>query len=141
MDESTSTNSLPEGSVKLAITVEDVVKYRVPVGFLRILGLDGDLYRPDAFVQLHESYDKTVVRFRTSMVDEQGKQEQYYIRKNLDDFVFSTIDAKEIHLRAAMDTLIELKTILKQGILEAEQVKMVNDLIRDVHAKLSARET
>lgn len=140
MEELNLDNLFPSGplsdNIKLAIRVEDALKFKVRMKDLLVLGLDGKLHQPESFIQLHESHNKVVVRFGVKQ-----EQEYLFIRKNLDDFVFSTVSAEEIHHKSTFNTLMELKTNLQPGVLTVVQEENLNDMIRSIHLALKVMET
>jgi len=119
-------DDLSGGRIKVAISVENILRLKVPVCYLRVLGLDGESYTPSDY-----SIISDVVRFRA--VTEDG---DYFIRLKPSDFVFSVRSEQEINLLFGLQTLMELKHNLRRDLLEPNDFVTIDGLIRTIKAKL-----
>lgn len=116
--------------IKLAITVAEALRFKIPMDALRLLASDGNTYIPLDCMLLQDSLN--TIRFRTTV---DGDQE-YFIRKLPGDYIFSTLDEREIHLKFALSGLLDLKINLRRDCLEQEDFVTLDKLIRSVSDKL-----
>ncbi len=130
-----------ENEIKLALTVEDAIKFKVPMAKLRVLGLDGVAYVPEKVILLYEGSDKPVYRFQTVLREDTPLEAQsLFIRKSPEDIVFATVSKVEIHLCCAVDCLLDFQdNISYTGFLEIEQSCYIANLITSIFRKIHER--
>ena len=119
-----SESSLSDTEIKLALTAEEAIRYKVPAGNLKILGTyDGKLYTPTRWIVLQDS-GKSVVRF---MVEYENGDE-YYIRKDMKDYIFSTLSEKQIHLTYALICLENIYDNVELSFFDKESLTNLHEV-------------